>query len=374
MQTIEPDVSLSTQSNILNTVNLGQFKPTYKQLHCDNCGANGHDYKSCKESTCSWGIILVRFNNNKLESTEKTMTDILTNGSNNGIRFNTPDDLKLVSQNMDMIKFLLVRRKHSLGYTEFIRGNYKKDNIDFIIYLFQQMTPKEIRNIAVKSFDELWDEFWGTDTRKKMFNKKQYTESKENFDSLKYKIDVELSLDFYVNNVKPFYEVAEYGLPKGRKQRGETDIECAIREFCEETGYSQQDIKIINNVKPLIEDMTGTNGVNYRHIYYLAEDLTNKIPKICERNSNEIGDIGFYTRDECLQLLREYHLEKREIITNVFMYYLNNLTKKPSNEDDNNIVNYINDINNIKQTNFVTNLNSDQDEKKNLFSTDVDEF
>lgn len=385
-------------SNLMNTIQ----QKIQKQLHCDNCGANGHDYKSCKESICSWGIILVRFYNNDLENKSKIITDLKIYDENQGIKINSPDDLKIISQNMNMIKFLLVRRKHSLGYTEFIRGNYKKDNIDGIIYLFQQMTPDEIRNISVKSFDELWEEFWGSDTRKKNFNKKQYLESKENFDSLKNKIGVELSLDFYVNNVKPFYSVAEYGLPKGRKQRGETDIECAIREFCEETGYSQQDIKIIRNVKPIIENMVGTNGVSYRFIYYLAEDLSDNVPKISERNSNEIGAIGFYTYDETLQLLREYHIEKRNIIKNVFIYYLNNLIKNMNNmeliEDDTNkyqekmdtindsiknkiidstfIQNHLNQLNNYIDPNNRINssAHSDNENRKNFFSTEIDEF
>lgn len=336
-----------------------QQKSSYRQMHCDNCGAYGHDYKACKESISSWGIILVRCYNDKLENNTRISTDLKQSDNDEGIKINSAKDLELVSRNMDLIKFLLVRRKHSLGYTEFIRGNYKKDKIDGIIYLFQQMTPEEIKNIAVKSFDELWDDFWGTDTRKKMFNKKQYTESKENFESLKYKNGVELSLDFYVNNVRPFYNIAEYGLPKGRKQRGESDIECAIREFCEETGYSQQDIKIISNVKPIIENMVGTNGVSYRFIYYLAEDLTDNVPKICERNSNEIGDIGFFTYEETQQLLREYHIEKRNIIKNVFMFYLNNFLKKTSD-------------NTFDSTQSQPDM--EEDDKKKIFSTDMDEF
>lgn len=384
------------------------FKYNFKQLHCDNCGANGHDYKSCKESISSWGIILVRFNNNEMISNINVSTDIKKyDNCDEGIKLNTIKDVETISENMSAIKFLLVRRKHSLGYTEFIRGNYKKDNIDGIIYLFQQMTPKEIQNIASKKFDELWDEFWGTDTRKKMFNKKQYLESKENFDCLKQKRGVELSLDFYVNNVRPFYNVAEYGLPKGRKQRGESDIECAIREFCEETGYSQQDIKMIGNVKPIIENMVGTNGVSYRFIYYLAEDLTNNVPKICEKNSNEIGDIGFYTYDETQLLLREYHIEKKNIIKNVFMFYLNNLINKntvftDSKSNQSNQSNQLNQLNesseenqqnqqnkttelikpkenntnsiDVNKSNDIANFAENNKQTKILFSTDVDDF
>lgn len=308
-------------------------KTTYKSLCCDNCGSVAHDYKSCKDPITSWGIILIKvFDQSMSSSTQTEVDDVRKFDKIEGIKINNVEDFNKVTNSLNLIKFLLVRRKHSLGYTEFIRGNYKKDNIDGIIYLFQQMTPEEILNISKCSFSDLWDDFWAGDTKKKLFNKKQFTESKENFDCLKNKIGVELDLDFYVQNVKPFYMFPEWGFPKGRKQRGEADLSCAIREFCEETGYSNQDIKIIGNVKPIIENMTGTNGVNYRFVYYLAEDISTNKPEICENNSNEIGDIGFFTYDETLQMFREYHIEKRNIAKNVFMYYLDNLIQKQNPE------------------------------------------
>lgn len=311
-----------------NSSTTNNSKTLYRNLSCDNCGSNTHDYKSCKEPITSWGIILVKVFDEIMASKQTEPDDVRKFDKIEGIKINNIDDFNKVTSSMNSVKFLLVRRKHSLGYTEFIRGNYKKDNIDGIIYLFQQMTPQEISNISKKSFTELWDDFWAGDVKKKMFNKKQYSDSKENFDSLKNKIDVELDLDFYVKHVKPFYMYPEWGFPKGRKQRGEADLGCAVREFCEETGYFNQDIKIIGNVKPIIENMTGTNGVNYRFIYYLAEDVSNNVPSICEKNNNEIGDIGFFTYDETLQMFREYHIEKRNIAKNVFMYYLDNLVQK----------------------------------------------
>ena len=38
---------------------------------------------------------------------------------------------------------------------------------------------------------------------------------------------------------------AEWGFPKGRRNYQETDFECALREFSEETGYSIKNIKNI---------------------------------------------------------------------------------------------------------------------------------
>lgn len=338
-------------------------KPVTRNYLCDNCGSMNHDYKSCREPITSWGIILVKVFDESLSNKTVDVADLKKFDGDDGVKINTLEEFKIVTNSMSLIKFLLVRRKHSLGYTEFIRGNYKKDNIDGIIYLFQQMTPDEIASISTNTFSDLWDFFWSGDTKKKLFNKKQFSDSKDNFDSLTNKIGVELPLDFYVKNVKPYYTFPEWGFPKGRKQRGEADLECAIREFCEETGYSQQDIKITSNVKPIIENMIGTNGVSYRFVYYLAEDISQNIPVIGEKNNNEIGDIGFFTYEETLQMFREYHIEKRNIAKNVFMYYLNNLIKKDASHT----------LVELK-TKDSENSQVQYDEEKEKWSTEFDEF
>lgn len=251
---------------------------------CSNCGIFGHEFKFCKNPITSWGIITVKKKENG-------------------------------------IKFLLIRRKHSLGYIEFIRGRYKPENITGIMYLFKQMTPSEINKIKSMQFDELWANFWDGDCRNNMNINKEYKQSKDNFTQLQNNVDVKLDLNFYLNT-HTMYNEPEWGFPKGRKNKNESDIDCAIREFCEETGYNEHDIKLINQTASLIENMTGTNGVEYRHIYYLAEDKTDIIPSINDKNKNEVGDIGYFTYDETMAKLRDYHIEKKNIATTIFKYYL----------------------------------------------------
>lgn len=308
-------------------MNILDKKKDIKNCVCKNCGLLGHEYNTCKEPITSWGIILVKvlrdavgekvnFNGFALESYEL----------HEGIKISNCDQLYTVATYMKTIQFLLVRRKHSLGYMEFVRGKYVKDNIDGITYLFQQMTPLEIQKLKTMEFEDIWIDMWGGDIKKISLNKKEYIESKSKFDCLKNKTDVELGLDFYVKFAKPLYDTPEWGFPKGRKSKGESDLECAMREFCEETGYEPEHINVLSDVTPIVENIIGTNGVSYRHIYFLAEDLTDTIPSINEHNKNEIGDIGYYIFDDAYQLLRDYHVEKRAIIRNVFMYFINEIT------------------------------------------------
>lgn len=303
---------------------------------CSNCGLSGHINKQCAEPITSWGILLIKLNLDKFNSINHDNMSKLSINNYTSIEINNMNDLKEFCEYKDMIKFLLVRRKHSLGYSEFMRGRYLKDNINGIIYLFQQMTIEEINMIKNNTFEELWNEFWNVESnefnKKNIVNKREYLISKEKFEALKNKDGVELPLDFYIRNIKPLYSTPEWGIPKGRKNKGETDISCAIREFCEETGYAHTDIKIIDGVMPIVENIIGTNGVSYRHIYYLAEDISNNIPCVNKTNNNEIGDIGFFTYDNALNILREYHIEKKNIIKNVFMFYMNFFIKKSNDK------------------------------------------
>ena len=48
------------------------------------------------------------------------------------------------------------------------------------------------------------------------------------------------------------------------------NIDCAIKEFKEETDYNPDDYNICHQINPINEVFNGTNGVLYKHIYYIA--------------------------------------------------------------------------------------------------------
>jgi 8-oxo-dGTP pyrophosphatase MutT (NUDIX family) len=300
---------------------------------CLNCNKFGHEQKQCKEPIKSWGILLVRTNNN----INYTNTDIKKYENLSGLRIYDKENLRLISENMGKIKFLLVRRKHSLGFSEFMRGKYVIGNVNGIRGLFNQMVPDELFLIRQNDFDYLWNYFWGTNEMEITFNRKEYDESKKKFTELKSNDLIESNLDFYLNNASPNYSTPEWGFPKGRKKKGESDLECAIREFCEETNLSESDINIIRNIKPIEEELFGTNGVKYKHIYFLAELKQNKT-NIADSNMDisnlEIGDIGFFTFNECMDLIRDYHVEKKSILRCVMNYFIELFKKGESDKKE----------------------------------------
>lgn len=304
-------------------------------ITCTNCNSKKHTFKQCTEPVTSWGVILITYGNMKSPTHDDNIDLCETNMSDAQTRVlvQSNNDRLIISQAYHNIKFLLVSRKHSVGYVEFIRGRYRPEKIDQIIYLFKQMMQTEIDKIKKslddeKGFEYLWKDFWGqkADSHYLSNDKKQ---SKANYEMLKIcGVDgPDIDLKYIVDTVKAEYNIEEWGFPKGRKNKFESEEECALREFKEETGYTENDVKFINQISPLIEEFIGTNGIKYRHVYYVAELMTNKMPRnnITESQKDEIGNIQFMDFGTALECIRDYHVPRKIILEKLFIYYLDKL-------------------------------------------------
>ena len=135
-------------------------KQNMKHLKCLNCGNFGHEQRKCTESVVSWGIILIKtLANNNHDKCQNTV--VISNNQKCPI-LETKRDIAIISQYIDnMLQFLLVKRKHSLGFAEFICGRYMVDNINGIKGLFSQMINEEINIIKTETFEQVWKYFWG---------------------------------------------------------------------------------------------------------------------------------------------------------------------------------------------------------------------
>ena len=119
-----------------------------------------------------------------------------------------------------------------------------------------------------------------------------------------------------INNSKTSWNEPEWGFPKGRRNYLENDLDCAIREFTEETGLINKNFKIIKNILPYDEIFIGSNYKSYKHKYYLAY-LENSDINIKNYQKSEVSNAKWATLNECLQLFRPYNLEKKDIIKKI---------------------------------------------------------
>jgi len=216
------------------------------------------------------------------------------------------------------IEFLLIQRKDTLGYVEFMRGKYILTNVDYIQTLFHQMTHDELDKLSKYDFDHLWNSLWNNQISRQY--KQEYEIALGKYNALKEgKEDCcNKSLKDYIRNSNKEWSVAEWGFPKGRRGNKESEITCAVREFTEETGLEESQCVLVKNLLPLEENFLGGNRTPYRHRYYLAYCKQSTEVKIDSTNSimnREIGDIGWFNYEKAMSLIRPYNIEKRQILS-----------------------------------------------------------
>lgn len=234
---------------------------------------------------------------------------------------------KLIDELRNSVLFLLISRKNSLGFIEFMRGKYDETNIESIKYLFDQMTELEISKIINSEFDELWCSLWQKTARNKNYER-EYDMSLMKFNRLKELYSSEILL------FRPKYPVPEWGFPKGRRNnKDEKDIKCAIRECSEETSLHISEMNILDRVYPIFEQFRGTNNIEYKHIYYLSivESIRNLNLLTTPEQFIEVDNVGWFKYDKIMNLIRPYHIEKKKLVDDIIKFIAYNILWIDSN-------------------------------------------
>ena len=287
-----------------------------KSNYCNNCGKYGHGIKKCTEPITSLGIICYKYDKN-LNINYKFINKFLEKKhiKIDDYNFQHSNNLSKLNFFKDKIKFLLIRRKHSLNYIEFIRGRYDKNNLKKLVNIFELMCPKEIEMIKNNSFKLLWDNLWKKTSNFKIYQK-EFKKSEKNFNYLKESGILDKLLE-----ITPSYDSPEWGFPKGKRNNFEKNIECAKREFYEETNIKEDDHLILRNLYSVDENYVGTNKLNYRHIYYISIADSNIITNKYE--NNEIGELGWFNWDDAINIIRPYYDKKIELLNKIFLFAVN---------------------------------------------------
>ena len=117
--------------------------PIFKDI-CNNCGRYGHNLHNCKMPITSFGVVLFR-NNPKIG-----------------------------------IEYLMICRKDTLGYIDFIRGKYQLINaciisesqlspcLQYVMNMLKQMTTNEKIKLQTKLFPDLWCEIGRASCRERV--------------------------------------------------------------------------------------------------------------------------------------------------------------------------------------------------------------
>ena len=224
---------------------------------------------------------------------------------------------------------LMINRKDSLCYIDFLRGRYSIHNIKYIQILIDKFSISEKEKVLNTNFDKLWKDLWNIEEINNKF-KKEYITGKYKFDILNEGIKTEYGItklsDLIKKSTKKYLD-PEWEFPKGRKEKYETNKQCAIREFREETGILNNEYILFSNVRPLTENYVGENKVKYVHIYYLAlindNDKELKVDHDNKHQSLEISDLQWLSHEESLNKIRDYHKTRKNVINTIFNFIKN---------------------------------------------------
>lgn len=170
--------------------------------------------------------------------------------------------LLFTTNSKNEIFYQLCQRRDSISYAEFLKDTLTPD----IIKKHINMMSKEERQRLIDGYknnnvDTLWDELW------------------VNHQSRIYKNDLKRCRDTFNEKMEKYMDCFTdvgggrkenpWGFSKGRKNINETEVECALREFEEETTISKTLIQVLK-IRPFEELYTGTDGRLYRSVYYIA--------------------------------------------------------------------------------------------------------
>ena len=269
-----------------------------RKIYCCNCGKLGHVLKNCLEPIISLGIILYH-----------------------------------KDEQPNNVKFLMIRRKFSLGFMDFIMGKYNIHNLDYLNRIFNEMTIEEKVKILNLTFEKLWFTIdyncvdFSSPTLSDELRRKidlDYNTSKRKFYLIKNgfinKNNEYVNLNEIIHKSRHNWLEQEWEFPKGKRKMNESNLDAAIREFTEETEYSVDNIDIILSDYQLIEKYYGSNNKKYKHIYYIAKantfvDYENYV--MSENQDIEISCIKWMTYEEAMASIRPYQIEKKMILNKV---------------------------------------------------------
>ena len=104
---------------------------------CNNCNRTNHVYNNCRAPITSIGVIAFRCGESGPE-------------------------------------FLMIRRRDSFGFVDFVRGKYSLNDEAYIQRIIDEMTISEKANLLRLTFEQLWRLLWGEYTRGSQYKNEEH--------------------------------------------------------------------------------------------------------------------------------------------------------------------------------------------------------
>ncbi len=271
---------------------------------CTKCGRTGHVVRNCLGPVTSFGLIVFKHG---VKGNTKGRMYPFTQAPCEVHEADGVQEIKPMVVLRDERLFLLVERKDTMGFLNIVQGAYPDlapaQNHKLQKYI-AELTCEERHRLLTERHSELW---------------KTAGSNKRNSQRVSSKFR-KLNLEQLFHKIPCVHREADYLMPKGRLKSGESVLQCALREFAEETGYLETDVQVLP-VPPITETFLGTDGKTYRNVFFVAKMLEDRSVTVSLGEDplqvKEVRNVGWFSLDECCSLLRACHVAKKEMLRRV---------------------------------------------------------
>jgi len=200
------------------------------------------------------------------------------------------------------VYYLLGQRRDTIEYVDSIKYRFHSNHL---LNWLSRLSTDEKERIEKYPFEVLWEDLM---MRKTNDNDHSYIRAKTKFEMNRNLIITTM------NKTKVMVKEPQWGFPKGRKHPNESKLECAQREFEEETCISKDKLRVFS-FSEISECFKGSDKKMYCSHYYICEtytrldinyvDSNSPIPNRKKTISNEMQKLGWFTlEDACKKLNR----------------------------------------------------------------------
>lgn len=185
-------------------------------------------------------------------------------------------------------------------------------NKEKLANIVAELTTSEFEAVQRGNFEELWRLIKQSPVHEyvpRPYERRVYIECKRRFSSLWRQYS------HYIKTLPtPIYTHTNWECPKGKRNSYlEKPLQCAIREFCEETGLMPDDINLCHNIPHFSIMHRGTNDIVYNQIYFIAELAErDSVPNLERYQRSEVQSVDWLSREEFVKQLRESERHKIE--------------------------------------------------------------
>lgn len=156
----------------------------------------------------------------------------------------------------DCWQFLIAQRRDTIAYSVFIKAQIQPHDLDRYIGF---MTLEEKMRLLQHPFQDIWRDFWIHNTGR-LFHA-EYDRCAAAF---------QINLPAIAQSRPTGLSESPWLFPKGRKCFGESDVQCAMREFEEETRIESRALLLIDGIPPIHEYYRGLDGRWYCTVHFVC--------------------------------------------------------------------------------------------------------